>query len=236
MTKALLLVCLSCLGFGAQPLLAQEQIRKEPVLAVAPVYQAGSPVADCSAAIYQVFLQSQQFQVLPDWYVSQVLADANNWQDDWSQAFRHLPQAEQLLLSRIQYQAGEASLVSVWLQKAEPPEVLKVETQLLTADRLQGCEKAARKLVGLIQTERFHSPALSASLSLVVPGAGHFYRETPEGVLLGGVFLAAYLGAAYLGFSNTTHPQITRSQWGGILLLITLADVISAYFLTGLKA
>ncbi len=237
--RALSLILAICFVMTLCPFaLAAELIRKEPVLAVFPVIQNQELEPLCSQAIYDVFKRSRAYQVLPDWYVLGQLTSGNEWQNDWEQAFEKVPQAEQIVLLRLQAGNGargapaNAELSAIWLSAGEPPEVVRVETLSLGSNLALGCNKMALTLLGTPPVERFLSPPLSASLSLVVPGAGHFYRATPEGVLIGSGFLAAYLGIAFLGFSDLTDPYVTRSQWGGMLLFLSLIDVLSAYFMT----
>ena len=64
----------------------------------------------------------------------------------------------------------------------------------------------------------------------MIPGAGHFYRNTPEGLGWGSFFLLSYLGMSFLALSETT--PLAQTQWGGIILSMTLIDVLSAYFFT----
>lgn len=226
--RLLSLLLTLCFVFSG-PLAQAEVIRKEPVLAVFPVIQEQQVEPLCSQAIYDVFKRSSAYQVLPDWYVVQQLRPGGEWQQDWELAFSELPQAEQIVLLRL---STTTELSAIWLLAGEPPEVLRVETMSVGNDLAAGCHKMALRLLGSAPSERFLSPPLSASLSLVVPGAGHFYRATPEGVLIGSGFLLAYLGIAFLGFSDLTDPYVTRSQWGGSLLFLTLLDVLSAYFMT----
>jgi len=219
---------LCCLS---QPVAAQDLISRQAVLAVNPVMHGEQVHQACTDAMYQVILSSRAYQLLPDWHLSQQVALTSDWQDNWPAFFQQLPEAELALFSRIQQQAQEQELVSVLVAQRNPPEIVKAVVQPLSLRQTEaGCENMARQILGVQAEERFRSPALSATLSLLIPGAGHFYQGTTEGALLGIVFLGSYLTFAWLGFSQSTEPEITRSQWGGLLILLTLLDVISAYF------
>lgn len=233
--RALSMLLTLCLAMSGSFDAHAELIRKEPVLAVFPVVQDSQLEPLCSQTIYDVIKRSSAYQILPDWFVLQQVASGSEWQNDWEQAFEILPQAEQIILLRLQADTPNPALSAIWLLAGDPPEVLRVETLTLGPDLATGCRKMALTLLGSPPSERFLSPPLSASLSLIVPGAGHFYRATPEGILIGSGFLATYLGIAFLGFSNVTDPYVTRPQWGGALLILTLIDVISAYFMTEKK-
>lgn len=53
----------------------------------------------------------------------------------------------------------------------------------------------------------------------MVPGAGHFYKGTPESVALGVGILGSWLTLAYLGFSESS-PGLTQPQWGGLAFAV----------------
>ncbi|MGV3522710.1 MAG: hypothetical protein ACO1RX_00715 [Candidatus Sericytochromatia bacterium] len=215
------------------PTFAQELIRRQPVLMVLPPSGQTGYETLCSQAMYRTLVQSQAFQVLPDWYVNRELGAPEPWQQDWTALFQRLPEAEQALLLQLNDRAEGPELVSLLLRRSNPPEVLRAEVRALEpAEAERQCELLARDLVGLAEPAPFRNPALSATLSLMVPGAGHFYKGTPESVALGVGILGGWLTLAYLGFSESA-PGLTQPQWGGLLLLLTLADVVLAYFLAG---
>lgn len=214
-----------------QPALAAPE-SAAPRLAVTPVLSSDAvPFAsDCGHEIYHTLVKSQQYQVLPDWYVHSHLAPLDR--ESWEALFEALPEAQEIVLSKIHHVGTERELIAVLLQRGTPPQVLKTEVlPLQNRDPLSTCTQIAQKILGETPPSRFHSPALSATLSFMVPGAGHFYQGSPESIALGSGFLLASVALAVLGFSNSTDPQITRSQWGGLLFLLTLTDIITAYFM-----
>ncbi|PKL75587.1 MAG: hypothetical protein CVV27_14595 [Candidatus Melainabacteria bacterium HGW-Melainabacteria-1] len=238
--KPLLLICL-LLGY-LQPGLAEpvDIIRRQPSLALLPVLSPEGGVPACSQALYQALIRQPAYHVLPDWYVLQALdQDTARWQSDWSGLFARLPEAEYVILSQITpvldasgQPSSHRQLVGILLQQADPPRLLKSEVLPLPAgEPAESCARLSDHLLGRAQAEPFRSPALSATLSLLIPGAGHLYRGGADGFLMGAGFLGAYVTMAYFGFSDSAAPALTRSQWGGMLLLLTLLDVVTAYFL-----
>lgn len=212
---------------------AQQLIRRQPVLMILPPSGQTGYEALCSQAMYRTLVQSQQFQILPDWYVYRELGPPEPWQKDWPGLFQRLPEAEQALLLQLNDRAEGPELVTLLLQRGTPPGVLRAEVRVLDPGGAEReCESLARELLGLAEPPPFRNPALSATLSLMVPGAGHFYKGTPESVALGVGILGSWLTLAYLGFSESS-PGLTQPQWGGLLLLLTLTDVVLAYFLAG---
>lgn len=227
---AFLLLVNTAPGVHAKPLAERHVLAISPLSADLRYTELNRP---CAQEIYRHILKSQNYQVLPDWYVAQNLQGVS-WQENWAGAFAALPQADELLLLRL----NQGQLMGVWLKRdtqslaSDGIEILK--TEVLTVhqrDPLNSCILLSQQLLGDYQPPRFNNPALSASLSFIVPGAGHFYQGSPESVALGSVFLLTYLLVGGLGFSNATEPQVTRAQWGGLLFLLTLTDIVTAYFM-----
>lgn len=230
---------LAILSLQALPALAAEPeiIRRQPVLAILPALTPTGSDPACSQALYQTLIRQQDYSVLPDWYVLERLDQAPaRWQSDWSGLFARLPEAEFALLSQLE-PAGPhqpARLVTILVQQAQPlqltPQILRSEVLEPGDDLAEGCRSMALRLSGEPPNKPFQSPALSATLSLLIPGAGHLYRGGADGFAMGAGLLGAYVVIAYLGFSDSA-PGVSRSQWGGLLILLTLVDVVTAYFL-----
>ncbi len=218
------------------PVRAQEIIRRNPVLGLVPVLQNDVIEPVCSAAMYQTLIRQPDYYILPDWYMLERLEqNPARWQSDWVALFGQLKEAEYAMLTRLEASAEGPRLVGILLKSANPPQVIRAEVLDTDPGRLSAdCEKIARRLLGHTERENFQNPALSATLSVLVPGAGHLYRGGADGILMGVGFLGAYLTMAYLGFSDAA-PQLSRSQWGGLLVLLTLVDVVTAYFLAEQK-
>lgn len=212
-------------------------IYSQPVLALAPVHGTKAPEPICSAALYQQILRSQTYQLLPEWYVEARLPlGIQPDHPEWEQVFSYVPEAQLLLFSQLQSAGSGLELLSVLVSRSEQgsPQILKARVQPVSRNNLaSGCENMARQLLNLETESRFRSPPLSASLSLLIPGAGHFYQGTLEGTLLGILFLGASLTFAWLGFSQAEQTPLSSSQWGGLLLLVSLTDILSAYFMAG---
>ena len=213
-----------------------QSTKPRPLIAVAPVVVGDSIDLACSETIYQTLLPHPTYHLLPDWHVQHVLqpfgaADLNKW----TQHFETLTEIDFLILTEIQSdQNASKTLSSVLIQRGQPPQIVK--SAVLPMLDTQSCARLAESLMGQSQAERFQSPPLSAALSLVVPGAGHLYRGNWDGILMGASFLATSLTMAYLGFADITTPQVTHAQWGGMMLLVTLMDVVTAYFMTPKQA
>lgn len=230
------------LGFWPGLALGQEAadtpLVAQPVLAVIPAIHNHQTETACSESIYQTLIRWPAYQVLPDWYILQKLEQApERWQNDWQGLFERLPEAEYALLAQVTtvnslpvgpHQATQ-QLVGILLARQPTPHILRSE--VLPLQSPLDCEKLARHLMGQPEQERFRNPALSGVLSLLIPGAGHFYRGQWDGVAMGAGFLGAYLTLAFLGFSDVTSPQVSSSQWGGFLVLLSLLDVVTAYFM-----
>lgn len=228
--RSLLLVCLLWQSFSGA-VLAQAS-KPRPLIAVAPVVAGETLDLGCSEAIYQTLLPHPDYHLLPDWYVQQTLHPFGG--DDlnkWSQHFDTLSEIDFLVLTEIQpAQNATTTLSAVLIARSQPPRIVK--SAVLPMQDRQSCVRLAESLMGQTRPERFQSPPLSAALSLVVPGAGHLYRGTWDGILMGAGFLISSLTMAYLGFADITSPEITHAQWGGMMLVVTLLDVVTAYFMT----
>lgn len=237
--KALMLAGLLAVPFCTPALAADEIIRSRQVLALLPVLRENRPDVACSEAMYQTLMRQPAYDLLPDWYVLQRLEqNPARWENDWGGLFGRIKEADLAMLNRIEIhppgegQNGGLQLVGILIQQGNPAKILRAEVLPFAAGELTvSCEKMVHHLLGQPEPETFRNPALSATLSLLIPGAGHLYRGTFDGVLMGVGFLAAYLGMTFLGFSDSTAPTVTRSQWGGLLILLTLVDVVTAYFL-----
>lgn len=209
-------------------------IYQQPVLALTPVQGPEDIDQLCTAALYQQILRANAYQLLPEWYVGEQLRQTVlPLQTNWEDIFKTLPEADLVLFSHLQSVQG-LELVSVLVSRNESglPQILKARIQPVSRYHLvAGCENMAHQLLGLETEDRFRSPALSASLSMLIPGAGHFYQGTLEGVALGIIFLGASMAFAWLGFSQNEQMGLSSSQWGGLLLLLSLSDMLSAYFM-----
>lgn len=102
---------------------AQQLIRRQPVLMILPPSGQTGYEALCSQAMYRTLVQSQQFQILPDWYVYRELGPPEPWQKDWPGLFQRLPEAEQALLLQLNDRAEGPELVTLLLQRGTPPGV-----------------------------------------------------------------------------------------------------------------
>lgn len=206
-----------CLLFHTNAVWAQQ-----PSIAVTPVQ--GQQAESCQNALYQNFIRHSELQVLPDWYVQSQLQ--GSWQNNWPLLFQQLPEADQAVLVKVQ----QDSLLALLVQRNGQilrSEILEIKRYRPEID----CAVLGRQVLGLQEPQTFRNPALSASLSLIIPGAGHFYQASWEGILLGTLFLSAYIVMGFLGLSNATDPQISRSQWGGMMLILSLLDTTTAYFM-----
>lgn len=192
----------------------------------------------CAEVVYNSLLSSQtatEFNLLPNWYMGQLAGTLDAETPElWQSTYQRLPNLKELIVLRV---APDYKYISaIWVQKQEQNLVMyKAETVAIEqfsedSQLRQSCFLLSQKLRGNAEPERFRSPFLSAGLSLMIPGAGHFYRNTSEGLGWGSFFLLSYLGMSFLALSNTT--PLESAQWGGIILSITLIDVFSAYFFT----
>lgn len=192
----------------------------------------------CADVVYNSLLVSQAttaFDFLPNWYMAQSAGrlDAED-PELWQKTYERLPRLQELIVLRV---APDYKYISaVWLHKQERSfDIYKAETVAIeqfseAAQLRESCFLLSQKLWGNAEPERFRSPFLSAGLSLMIPGSGHFYRNTPEGLGWGSFFLLSYLGMSFLALSETT--PLAQTQWGGIILSMTLIDALSAYFFT----
>ena len=203
-------------------------------LAVTPINAAVGDISlnqSCADEVYINLVKSQKYQVLPTWYVVQQLQGVD-WENNWEALFASLPEADEVLLLHLNHQTVPQELIALWLKRGHPPLVLKTETlSFRHRDPFLTCTELSHLLLGEYQPVRFRNPALSATLSFIVPGAGHFYQGTPESIALGSLFLLTYLVLGGLGFSSAAESQVTRSQWGGMMLVLTLTDIVTAYFI-----
>ncbi|MEZ0370091.1 MAG: hypothetical protein ACAI44_13470 [Candidatus Sericytochromatia bacterium] len=227
------------LSLPAQAAPAEAPAHGRRGLALIPVLQQDASQSqaqiqpECTNAMYRTLMRQPAYALLPDWYVlSRLEQDPVRWQSDWSGLFSRLPEAELAILNHLEAGPDGQQLVGILVEQGPPARILRAEVMSLQGDELAGgCERMARRLLGQPEPETFRSPALSAMLSLLVPGTGHLYRGGVDGIAMGAGFLGAYLVMSYLGFSDGSSPTVTRSQWGGLLLLLTFADVVTAYFL-----
>lgn len=192
----------------------------------------------CADVIYQSLLVSHitsEFNFLPNWYMAQGsgLLDAED-PDLWRNTYQRLPDLQQVIVLRVASDYKHISAVWV-LNQEQNIEIHKAETVMIeqfsdVTQLSKSCFLLSQKLRGNTQPERFRSPFLSAGLSLMIPGAGHFYRNTSEGLVWGSVFLLSYLSMSFLALSDST--ALSYAQWGGLILSSTLIDALSAYFFT----
>lgn len=231
--QALITAVILSLWLPARPLLAQPDSEQRVGLALIPVLAQNQPEPVCTQAMYQTLMRQSGYALLPDWYVLRRLEqEPARWQSDWAGLFKRLPEAKLAILNRLETSNEGSKLVGILVEQGPPARILRAEVISLPGTALaDGCERMARRLLGQPEPEPFRSPALSGTLSLLIPGAGHLYRGSWDGLAMGAGFLGAYMVMAYLGFSDVASPSVTRSQWGGLLLLLTFADVVTAYFL-----
>ncbi len=180
----------------------------------------------CADTLYRQLLTDSRYELLPNWYMAQMtrhLFRKNPKENAWQQTFEQLPTLEALVVLR----RSQKNVSALWLQRGLPVVIAQVET--VPSATAENCLKLSQRLRGIPQEDRFRSPLLSAGLSTLIPGAGHYYRNTPEGFAMGSFYLLSYLTLTYLALSNTT--SLERSQWGGMILGLSLTDILSAYYL-----
>ncbi len=185
----------------------------------------------CASSIRQELVRSQILNVWPGWYTRQRLVnpDTQNWQG----LLQALPEVQSLVLGDVQMEAERVIVNLVVARNGPEPALVFAEVAKDRPDELETlCRGLAAQILGTAVATPLQSPGLSASLSLIMPGAGHFYQGKPLNILLGAGFLSGYLALAYLGFSSRQESVPSREQWGGLLLLLSLTDVLSAYFLS----
>lgn len=186
----------------------------------------------CAEHMRQILIQSQRFNVWPRWYILQHLTPQHS-DADWSALLSQL-QVHYLVQGHVNHQ-DDRIIVSVLMAEALPSGKNLVFADLKSghhSDLLDLCEALALGILGESLPTPPRSPALAASLSLVMPGAGHLYQGKPLNLLLGSAFLAGYLSLAWMGIRPQEEDGLSRRQWGGLLLLLSLTDVLLAYFLS----
>jgi hypothetical protein len=171
-----------------------------------------------------VLLRSQRFNVWPDWYLQQhtLTPQAFPIELDYLVEGELAYQDAVVRLSVVMkhHHAGNSTLIFADSRSSSVPEL----------DML--CQEMGYRILGEVAAPPPDSPALAASLSMVIPGAGHFYQGKAFDILLGSLFLGGYLTLTYLGLSPQEEGGLTRQQWGGLLMLLSLSDILSAYFLS----
>jgi len=185
----------------------------------------------CSTQIQKILIRSQRYNVWPDWYVRQRLGPHTAVQD-WQTILNKVPETQLLVQGNLQ---GSNHLITVNLivaqQTGKERTLIFANSQTGKPEALESiCQDLAYQILGEPPEAPLRSPGLAASLSLIMPGAGHFYQGKPANILLGTGFLAGYVGLAYLGLSPQEEGGLTRQQWGGLLLLLSLTDILMAYF------
>jgi hypothetical protein len=192
---------------------------------------SGTEGKRCADVVRQELVRSQAYNVWPNWYTHQKLDGIAP--DDWQALLIQAPEINSLILGSV---LNETERVSVTLivanTKPEPTLVLAETVKDKNTELENVCRNLAAQILGSETQSQLQSPGLSASLSLIMPGAGHFYQGKPLNILLGTGFLTGYLALAYLGFSAREESMLSRQQWGGLLLLLSLTDILSAYFLS----
>lgn len=196
-------------------------------------------LATCTEQIYTTLMTYQiteAYHVLPLWYVAQYTATLSA--DDpelFQKTFEALPELNHLIVLRTA--PDKKNISALWVQRqstdrltVKQVETVAVQNYTQPEQRTQSCLLLAQRLYHQNVPERFRSPFLSAGLSLMIPGAGHFYRNTSEGLVWGSVFLLSYLSMSFLALSERT--PLENSQWGALILGVSLVDALSAYFLT----
>lgn len=185
----------------------------------------------CARSIRQELVRSQLLNVWPGWYTRQRLVNSDS--QNWQALLQALPEVQSLVLGDVQLEAERVIVNLVVARNGPEPALVFAEVAKDRPDELETlCRGLAAQILGTSVATPLQSPGLSASLSLIMPGAGHFYQGKPLNILLGAGFLSGYLALAYLGFSSRQESVPSREQWGGLLLLLSLTDVLSAYFLS----
>lgn len=212
-------------------------VTQRPTLAISQSFNDGR-LQGCTETMYRTLLATEvtrQYNVLPNWYVKQYTrALLPEDPQLWEKTYARLQELDELIIVGLSPEGDYLS--GIWLEKTDTgPAIRQAETvyiQDVQDEQLlqRQCFVLTKTLRGETFTERFRSPFLSAGLSLMIPGAGHFYRNTSEGVFWGGVFFISYLTASFLALSDQT--ALESQQWGMIILALSLADALSAYFLT----
>ncbi|MGE3725035.1 MAG: hypothetical protein AB7I41_05765 [Candidatus Sericytochromatia bacterium] len=218
------------LNVSATPLWAASVIPAQDTVAVVD-FSAGPEGQLCARSIRQELVRSQLLNVWPGWYTRQRLANPDS--QNWQALLKALPEVQSLILGDVQREADRVTVNVIVAHSGPEPALIFAE---VAKDRLAEleplCRGLAAQILGTSVETPLQSPGLSASLSLIMPGAGHFYQGKPLNILLGAGFLSGYLALAYLGFSARQESVPSREQWGGLLLLLSLTDVLSAYFLS----
>lgn len=199
---------------------------------VAVVDFAPSPEGElCARSIRQELVRSQFLNVWPGWYTRQRLVNPDP--QDWQALLNSVPEVQSLILGDLQLEEERVTVNLVVARSGPEPALVFAEVAKDRPDELESlCRGLAAQILGASVATPVQSPGLSASLSLIMPGAGHFYQGKPLNILLGAGFLSGYLALAYLGFGSREGSVPSREQWGGLLLLLSLTDVLSAYFLS----
>lgn len=213
-----------------------------PPLAAAPVLPAQDTVAVldfspapegelCARYIRQELVRSQLLNVWPGWYTRQRWVNPNF--QNWRELLQAVPEVQSVILGDLELEGDRVTVNLVVARSGPEPALIFAEVAKDHVSELEPlCRNLAAKILGAAVETPLQSPGLSASLSLIMPGAGHFYQGKPLNILLGAGFLSGYLALAYLGFSARQDSQPSREQWGGLLLLLSLTDILSAYFLS----
>lgn len=187
----------------------------------------------CAEHLRQVLVQSQRFNVWPRWYSLQRLEPEPDLVDS-SALLSRLTELNYLVQGHLRYEGDYVTLSVVMTQGRESGPVL-VFADLASgriSELIPLCESLATRILGEALPAQPRSPALAASLSLIMPGAGHLYLGKPINLLLGSAFLGGYLSLAWMGIRPQQEGGLSRQQWGGLLLLLTLTDILMAYFLS----
>lgn len=192
----------------------------EASIAILP-FKGGTEAQNCQEHFHRIILEESELGVLPLWYstghpISKLRTEQQQiqfWVEGKVSPYQNKKQ------------------ISLFIQDAHQNIVFADSRQIPATKLNRECQKLAYDWLGKSIQEPVKSPALAASLSLIAPGSGHFYSGEWSQILLGSLYLGAFLGLSTLAFSGNNH-SMTRSQIGGTLLLLSLSDIITAYFLT----
>jgi hypothetical protein len=227
--RALLSLCLAALWL--LPAQAHDIYELRKSLSIPDFTYAGQTESLCSDVFRHELIRSRRYDVIPLWYVQRQVPEPPG--EDWMRLLSQTS-SDLVALGLVQIQGNQQLSVSVLVAQRDP------EPSILFADAVTGpgselpmmCQQLAERFLGERVELPVRSPALAGTLSLIFPGAGHFYTGKPLNALLGAAFLGAYIGIAALGFNSTDNSTVTRAQWGGVLLLVSLTDILTAYFLS----
>lgn len=212
---------------GCHPVFAQG------TLAVMDFDMASQPEILCSSRVRDTLIRSSLYQVLPAWHTQTQTHLVSK--HHWDSLFEVLAPSEYIVQGVIDIQESRAAVHMIVLQKS-PQKIIFAQSRHASIENLLPlCQSMAQEFIGQAPKISEKSPALAATLSFILPGSGHFYLGDPLNWALGAGFFSAYVGALYMGLSGTAQEYITREQWGGVLILVSLTDMLTSYFMAQLS-